>query len=209
MLFIAAVALIAAALGDPLVESIANTGAFGPAYRDDNHLSVLPTLFAGLALVLGVAALRAIALLRAPRSGKSGGWRDVAIYLSAESHAWDFPLVLGLQLAAVCMMENIEQLAAHGTFVSGFAWLGAPALISLAAHAAIGAICLRAVQRLTREIAEGCRSLVRIVLACMLIMRRTALVLFSKRHDALCEHTRAAYGERIRGRAPPFSPTPA
>ncbi len=59
-----AVGLIAAALGDPLVETIANTGMLGKGYSDNNHLSVLPALFAGLALVIEVLAFRSLQIYR-------------------------------------------------------------------------------------------------------------------------------------------------
>ena len=44
--FLLAVAILAAGLGDPVVELVSNTGIVGGNYADDNHLGVVPTLLA-------------------------------------------------------------------------------------------------------------------------------------------------------------------
>ena len=44
--YVAAVAILAAALSDLVVEAIANTGSFGGAYFDYDDSSIVPSLFA-------------------------------------------------------------------------------------------------------------------------------------------------------------------
>jgi hypothetical protein len=146
-----AVALVAAALGDSLVESIANSGLTGAGYRDDDHLSVLPTLLAGSVLVLEILRSGCLAVLRRGTRLQRRAWlAGFAKGLIQTSLRRDLAFVLVLQFAALFAMESVEQLLAGGRLLGGTAWLGGPVAFSLLTHALLGAGCLFVLGRLGR-----------------------------------------------------------
>ncbi len=206
--FLIAVALVAAAIADPVVESISNTGIFGGHYADDNHTGVIPTLLAGLLLVLEIAAVRCFQSLRSS-TGSTDRLRDVARGFSARSPAQDLPYVLALQFAVLFMLESTEQLLVGGKLLGGTVWLGGPICFSLLTHALIGSGSLLLVRRLIRAISTALFSLVRIAIEFILIARvfgeRGAVL---RRRDAPA-HLRAQtpHVRQIGGRAPPLLQT--
>jgi hypothetical protein len=157
--FLATVALIAAALGDPLVETISNTGIFGRGYYDNDHASVIPTLVAGSLLAIVMIVRRTLTLLRdAPETGQ---WPiEMARHISARSPIQDLPYVLALQFIALFGMESAEQLFVGGRLLGGLAWLGGPLWFSLFIHVLIGSMCTVAIARAMRAIVAHCATLV-------------------------------------------------
>ncbi len=209
--FLLAAALVAGAVGDVVVESVSNTGAFGSAYFDHDRLSVIPVLIAGLALVFEVAALRLAALLRgtAP-AARHDRLIDAAARFSTRSPLRDLPLVFGLQLAAVFAMQNAEQLAAGGMPVGGLGWLGGPLAFALLVYAATSAACTLVLSYLARAILVAGTVLVRIVLELVLALGdRAGRPRFGRLAAAPCVRAQAPHVRQIGGRAPPFLPTPA
>ncbi len=157
--FLATVALIAAALGDPLVETISNTGIFGRGYYDNDHASVVPTLVVGSVLAIVMIVRRTLALLRA--APESGQWPiEMARYISARSPIQDLPYVLVIQFIALFGMESAEQILLGGKLLGGLVWLGGPLWFSLFVHVAIGTVCTVAIARAMRAIVTHCATLV-------------------------------------------------
>jgi hypothetical protein len=205
--FLVAVALVAAALGDSLVESVANSGLVGAGYADDNHLSVLPTLVAGAVLALEVARTRCLDVLRGDSSLRRRAWlAGLARRLAGGSPARDLPLVLGLQFAALFAMENAEQLLAGGRLTGGTAWLGGPVLFSLLTHGLIGAACTLLLGWLGRSLLAGFAALVRSTLDAILIeLERAAAHFVAGRLDGSpFRLAQAPQSRRLGKRAPPL-----
>jgi hypothetical protein len=151
--FLAAAALIAAALADPLVETIANTGVLGAGYADNDHSSVLPTLLIGAVLTLLVIAARTWAVA-------------FARHICERSVLDDLPYVLLLQFIALFIMESAEQLLAGGRLLGGTAWLGGPVWFSLCTHVLVGFLSTVLIFRGVRTIAQRCA---RLIFACGVI----------------------------------------
>src|SRR5580658_4738565 len=145
-----AIALLGAAIGDPLVETIANSGVLGSGYADNNHSSVIPTLIVAGALALMLIGLECRRLLQGRGEAR-------------ERPLSDIPCVILLQLGAVFMMESGEQLFCEGGLLGGTAWLGGPVMFSLLMHACIGAICTVLVAHGMRAVVRRCATLVEVV----------------------------------------------
>jgi hypothetical protein len=194
-----AVAFIAAAIGDPLVETIANTGILGPGYADNDHSSVIPTLIAGGMLAAVVLLMRAFGLLRA-----RFGARELARNVAAASPLRYVPIVIVLELATLCAMENGEQLFFDGRLVHGLAWLGGPVLFSLCAHALLSVACIVLAIRSARTFVRCFASIVVHVFSRLLDARRRVAGAFSRRRDVVCVPALQQFGAQAFGqRAPP------
>ncbi|MGH7727896.1 MAG: hypothetical protein ACREM2_03775 [Vulcanimicrobiaceae bacterium] len=171
--FFVAVALVAAALGDPCVESLAGAGVFGPGYADTNHLGVIPALIAGLTFVIGLLVVRGIEGWRTIRAERSA---RLALAASLESARGvplpELALVVPLQLAAVFGMECLEAVMVHRPLPSGLSWLGAPPLVSLAIHVLVGMACLWTLRRIVRTLLGGLAACIRVAAA--IVVRRHA-----------------------------------
>jgi hypothetical protein len=202
--YLAAAALVAAAVGDLLVESIANTGILGGHYSDRNHTSVLPTLLAGAIIALELVVLRVARTVR--RSESRPGWlRTAAAQLRARRALADLPLVYALELGALFVMESIEQLLATGALPAGTAWLGGPVAFSLAAHALLALAATLALRWLIRALSATVASLILVAIAFVRLSRREARSAFCRRLDAPAVHqTPSPHLLRIGGRAPPL-----
>jgi hypothetical protein len=207
--FLLAVALIAAAIADPVVESISNTGVFGGHYADDNHTGVIPTLLGGLLLVLEIVAARCISVLRRSPKGSRAWFVDVARGISSGSGAHDLPYAFGLQLAALFLLESSEQLLVGGKLLGGTAWLGGPIVFSLLTHALIGAGCFVALRRVLRALVTAFASLVGAALEFILLARSLAEPrALARRCDAqIPRRAQAPHVRQIGGRAPPLLQT--
>ncbi len=103
------VALVAAALGDTIVEWLANSGLFSGGYADGDQRSVVPTLLCAGVLGLQLVSARAFAMLRGKTPASA---RDVVLAtarrLSRRSLLRDLPAIGVLQLAGVYAMESAE-----------------------------------------------------------------------------------------------------
>jgi hypothetical protein len=138
--FCLAIAFVAAALADPLVESASNAGWFGPgAFTDHSNLDVVPALLLGIGLLLLYMARKARAVL----DGRALGGGPLRL----------LPLVLALQVVALYAMETSEQLIAYGHVLNAPVWLGGPVPVSLAVHAILGFALTFAVVQSKRTLA--------------------------------------------------------
>ncbi len=202
--------VVAAALGDAVVESISNSGAFGPAYFDRNHLSVIPTLIAGLLIVLEINGARRLGRLATRRRGPENDWLvEAATELSARPVALDLPYVFALQIAALFVMESVEQLAFGGRLLGGTVWLGGPLLLSFAVHAAFGTLCTALLDSFMRAVVRTVASLIETAIAFVWLSTAagTRGSFLWTRGAAAYVRARAPFVRRSGGRAPPL-PTP-
>jgi hypothetical protein len=210
--FLLAVALIAAAVGDPLVETVSNSGLFGYGYNDNNHLSVIPVLVAGSILALVVIVSRSLSLFHRGSMLRRGDWVvESATRLSRQSALSDVPLVLAMQFAALFMMESVEQLAFGGKLLGGIVWLGGPVLFSLVTHAVLGTACTLLLAALARSILATVASFVREAVDAILVsLARDAERAFIKRRaDAWLPRAQAPHVRQVGSRAPPSLPVAA
>ena len=158
----------------------------GRGYSDNNHLSVLPALFAGLALVLEVLVFRSLQVYRESAHCRRDWVVDVAERISARPPLNDLPYVLCFQLAALFCMESIEQLAFGGKLLGGTAWLGGPVFFSLAMHAIIGVACTFAVARAMRAILKALARVIGEAIDLVLVaFGAEAVSLFTRRREPL------------------------
>jgi hypothetical protein len=200
-----AIALIAAALGDPLVETVSNTGIFGRAFIDDNHQSVATVLVAGLVLGLLLLVVR-FRFASARASKGSPDWlHEVVSGLSRTSSSRHIAPIFGAQLAVVYVMESCEQLLGPGASVHGLSWLGAPLVVSLPMHFAVCVFCACVIRHATRSILPGFIAAICDVLDRILVefARDAARSVFVSSIEQLVRHVRLTAAQRIRGRAPP------
>ena len=190
--FLIAVALLAAAIGDALVETISNTGVLGNGYADSNHLSLIPTAVAGGSLVALLILRRCIAVLR-----------DLA-----ERFAWspaDIPVVWILQFIALFVMESCEQLCFGGKLLGGTVWLGGPVWFSMLAHLVLGASCMIVVGKAIDVLVRHCAVLVGIALEFIFdaYARGNATSFAFRRRSSNVRCNRALCVAQIGERAPP------
>ena len=201
-----AIAFVAAAIGDPLVETISNRGLFGSTFIDHDQQSAVPVLVASILLgsLLLVARFRyAAALARA----ESRDWvRQVVAALSTTSSSRRVAPIFAAQLAVVYAMERCEHALGAGAAIHGLSWLGAPVVFSLLLHLAICLLCISVVRHVTRALVPGllaaiCDVLDWIVLA---LARDAERGVFVSSPERLARHSELTAAQRIRGRAPPF-----
>lgn len=148
--FCAAIAVIAAAVADPIVEFGSNAGLFGAGrYTDHSNLDVVPALLAGCALLALYLMRRAPAILR------SQALTHGVVRL--------LPTILILQLAALFLMETAEQVFVYGHPLGSTIWVGAPIPISLAVHALAAVGILSAVVRSKRALAATALRVIRAI----------------------------------------------
>ena len=209
--FLIAVALVAAALGDALVESVSNTGIFGPSYFDNNHLSIVPALLAGIVLALEAIGFHCYALFRRARSTQRGWLVDVATCIAARSVFADLPYVFVMQIVALFVMESAEQLVFGGKLLGGTAWLGGPMAFSVVTHALIGALCTVLLGWSMRAISETVASLVVTAIAFITIAvaRNAAGPILARRDELTSPRAQSPHARQIGERAPPLLTTPA
>jgi hypothetical protein len=209
--FLLTAAIIAAAVGDSLVETIANGGAFGRAYHDNNHSSIVPALVAATVITLVVLLTRCVGLVRKsthrPLTPSGAHGRRPARYAAVI----DLSIVLPMQFGTLFVMESAEQLTGGGKLLGGLAWLGGPIAFSLVTHAVLGTLCAFAVAALARSILSRVASFVRKTLdAILFALTRGAKRPFVRRCDhASPNRAQAPHARQIGGRAPPNLPVAA
>jgi hypothetical protein len=158
--FCLAVAVIAAAVADPLVEAASNAGWFGPGnFTDHSSVDVLPAFALGFGFVVLYVALRVRSMLL-----DSGGNAPNALRLSNEALGHSvrrlLPQIFTFQIVVLYGMETAEQFAVWGHGLGGTIWLGGPPAVSLAAHAAI---CIAVALLLARTVASLASAALRVI----------------------------------------------
>jgi hypothetical protein len=203
--FVAAVALIAAAVGDPCVETIASSGVFGAGYVDHNHLGVVPAAIAAAVFLSGVLVLRTFDVWR--RVGGAGAPTQLTAQLeSCGSPFIELARIVPLQLGVVYGMECLEALLVHRAVPGGFSWLGAPPLFSLAVQLLVSAGCLWAMRGVIRWLLAGVVAIINVAAAIRILLADAPRASRSSTigHDsASLPRTQAPRVRQIGGRAPP------
>lgn len=134
-----AVAFCAATTGDAVVEAISNSGFLWRGhYTDNSSLDLLPMFALSVVALLG--ALYLVVRSRIERGSLRALAFTTSRALRLTSVARLLPAILALQLATLFVMETSEQAIVYGHVFGGTLWLGAPILIALALHFAIGSL---------------------------------------------------------------------
>jgi hypothetical protein len=162
--FLFGVALVAAAIGNACVETVSNSGYLGAGYHDNDHLSVVPAIAGGCALLVQIAIVRVLALLRGPAARDADWFARTAMDISHRGPIRDLPVLLSAQFCALYAMEACESLVASGHLPAGVTWLGGPPIYSIVAHVTLGALCAVLFARAMREIEATLASVVRHVI---------------------------------------------
>ncbi len=133
------VAVLAAAIADPLVEWASNAGWFGAGhFTDRSTIDVLPALAVALLAACALGGLQIAKLV----TGRAAGWLRVSdTVLRKQSLVRALPFAFALQLGVLFTMETLEQLAVRGHLLGGTIWLGGPAPIALLVHA-VACVCV-------------------------------------------------------------------
>lgn len=195
--------MVAAAVADPIVESMSNAGVFGPGrFTDHSTIDVIPALCMAVGLLLVSAALCARRLIN--ESAYPPRWvRCCAAYLGSRS-LWEMlPSIFVMQMAVLFAMETLEQIAIAGHLLGGTVWLGGP----IAASALIHAIsCVSFTWTLSRIVVSSARTIARAVQLALEILQ-TLLAGEAPLADAYHIATRRfiePYLRALQGRAPPL-----
>jgi hypothetical protein len=145
------VAVISAAIADPIVEFASNAGWFGAGrFTDHSNLDVVPALIAGVGLLV-------LYLVRKARA--------IVLERSSLGLGALLPLIFTLQILTLYAMETAEQLVVWRHVLGPTVWLGAPAPISIAIHATICCGVVLAILRSRRALATTTLRVIRIIQA--------------------------------------------
>jgi hypothetical protein len=169
------IAVIAAAIADPIVEFASNAGWLGAgSFTDHSNLDIIPALLLGT----GLLALYMVRRARAVLAGRAIPRRIVGL----------LPTVFLLQMTVLYAMETLEQIVVWGHAFAGTVWLGGPVTISLAIHAAICLTITYAIVRSGRTLAATTLRVMRLVGAiASLAAHGAALVLSCRFETRLCK----------------------
>ncbi len=193
--FALAVAVIAAAIADPLVEAASNAGWFGRGvFTDHSNVDVLPALISGAALVACYVVLRVRReLMRASR------------YALRTRVGRLLPVIFAAQIAVLYAMETVEQLTIAGHVMGGTIWLGGPAWFSLPVHAAVAIAVACALARLTQVCAHTTLRVIRHLRALAMRALHTPAPLALRRRATISLRCSVPVACRIGNRAPPVA----
>jgi hypothetical protein len=202
--FCLAVAVIAAAVADPLVEAASNAGWFGPgSFTDHSNADVLPAFALGCGFVALYVALRVRGALAA-----SCGNAQTALGVSKEALGYRVPALLPaiffIQLIALYSMETAEQFAVWGHGLGGTIWLGGPVVVSLTTHAVSCVAFTLLVARAIRSMATAALRVIHLMRAgaTLLPLRPTPRV--GSYRDAVGSSWTAFAPRSLGERAPPL-----
>ena len=200
--FIAAAAVGAAALVDPIVEGLSNAGFFGAGrLTDGSNADVLPALC--IAGVLFCVAAASMAIRIFSHESYPPPWlRRCARKLHSTPLTRLIPAIFVLQMLSLFTMETVEQIVTAGHPLGGFIWLGGPILISIALH--LGG-CIVTTIVLSQAIAVSARTVARILHFVIGVFRQISASAPLSRLDLNYAITLRdePYRRSSRGRAPP------
>jgi hypothetical protein len=206
-----AAAVFAAALGDFVVERIADTGIFGAGYVDHDQSAVGTAIVLAIGIVLAVVLRRCATLLGAAGIRRRAAWRRVTMRaLAPRAVARALPLIVAAQLVGVYAIEAAERLALGAPLPDGLVWLGAPVVIALALHALFAIGCAFVVSAALRALLTWCAALVAVVLALVVTaLGAAAAACLGARVDPPLAGGRNHRARERGERAPPLLLTPA
>jgi len=189
--FCLAVAVIAAAVADPVVELASNAGWFGPGnFTDRSNLDVFPALVVGAAVLALYLIGRAAAIL----AGTALPRRLVSL----------MPAIFVLQIVALYVMETSEQIVIGGRVLGPTVWLGGPIFASLAIHAAFCLAVTFWIARSARGLAVTTLRVIALIKAIPAFARHRIEILPSHRCEEGCFAQLVSVLCRIGERAPPL-----
>ena len=190
--FCAALAVISAALADPLVEFGSNAGWFGRGtFTDHCNLDVVPALVAGAGLMI-------LYLIRKARLVVCGRAFPLGV-------ARLLPTIFAVQIVALYAMETVEQLVVAGHVLGPTIWLGAPPAVSLAIHAGICVAVTLTFGRSIRTLAATTLRVIRLIRAIATLAVRNGGIVAGRIFEAPCLSDFAPVLCRIGERAPPVA----
>jgi hypothetical protein len=202
--FCLAVAIIAAAVADALVESASNAGWFGPGnFTDRSNLDVIPALAIGCAFVALYVALRVRIML----AGFRGNAR-AALRLSNDALGYCglamLPVIFALQIVVLFSMETAEQYVVWGHVLGGTIWLGGPIDVSLAAHAVTCVAVTLLAARAIGSLATAALRVINFIRTLATMLPRQRLPMMRRRAAAVASNW-TTFAPRSAGvRAPPL-----
>jgi hypothetical protein len=159
-IFVCTAALLAAALGDALVEGLSNADILWHGqYTDQSSLDLLPLFVGVIAIVLmvGHSVKRQIRSTGLPARTLIASTSRALI---PDEMTSALPTIFALQLFILFSMETIEQIVVYGHDFGGTLWLGGPIAVSLLIHALIAIACAFLLSGALRAVA---RALIRVV----------------------------------------------
>ncbi|MGB8910331.1 MAG: hypothetical protein WCC84_16415 [Candidatus Cybelea sp.] len=187
------IAVIAAAVADPIVEFASNAGWLGAgSFTDHSNLDIIPALLLGVGLLALYMVRRAHAVL----AGRAIPRRIAGL----------LPTVFVLQITTLYAMETLEQIAVWGHPFGAAVWLGGPPAISLAIHAAICMTVTYVVVRSGRTLAATTLRVIRLAGAIASLAVQTVAPLAMRPFDSLSFKALLPVPCTIGERAPPFAP---
>jgi hypothetical protein len=190
--FCCAIAVIAAAIADPLVEFASNAGWLGPgSFTDRSNLDVFPALLAGVALL-------AVFMARKARAVLAGSTIPLGLR--------DLPLIFVLQIVTLYSMETAEQLITAGHVLGPMTWLGGPLPISLAVHGVFCFAVTLAIVRSRRALAATTLRVIRLITAIATFAARVPLPIPARRFEAVSFKELLSVLCVVGERAPPMAP---
>ncbi|TAM73652.1 hypothetical protein EPN44_13245 [bacterium] len=204
-IFCLAAAVTAAAVVDPIMERLSNTGIFGPGtLTDRSNLDIVPALGAAAALSLVVL----IGLVRRTLAGASHvpGWLHISARAADDATLPRvLPAIYALQIATLFAMETVEQVIVAGHPLGGSIWLGGPPALSLLLHA-VGCVAITVVlSRVLRWSAQTLLEIVAIVRELVLAtLGAPAPATAASAWRTTIRRPLEEIIERLTGRAPPY-----
>jgi hypothetical protein len=204
--FCLATAVVAAALADPAMEFISNAGVFGRTdFTDHSNLDVVPTLGAGLLIVFTYLYLRLRQLFVVDNCKRPRIW------LRASTDAFRngmlarlVPAIFLTQILVLFVMETAEQYIVEGHVLGGTVWLGGPAPLSLALHAAVCVSVTFGAARVLSAFARAAVQLVGLVLLLIAVAARRSGPALARFTYPRSFRPQAPVLGRTGDRAPPF-----
>ena len=205
MWFCFAVAVLAAAITDPLVEAASNAGSFGSGnYTDHSNLNIVPALCVA-ALLAGFLLFLRVRDVLEHRSEPLPQWlRMSGDALAGQRLCSLLPGIFAVQLVALFFMETCEQIVVAGRPLGGTIWLGGPVLISLALHATMCFATTFIAGEAMRCSAHTALRIARFILRIIASVSRFPRTVVLGRGSALSFRAADPTACRIGERAPPF-----
>jgi hypothetical protein len=186
-----AIAVIAAALADPIVEFASNAGWLGAgSFTDRSNLDIIPALLLGV----GLLVLFMIRKARAVLTGHAIPRRIV----------WLLPTIFVLQIGTLYAMETLEQIVVWGHPFPAPVWLGGPVAISLAIHALICLTVTYAITRSGHTLAVTTLRVLRLVRAIASLAPQCGALVATRRFESFLCKASLPVPCTIGERAPPF-----
>ena len=187
------IAVIAAAIADPIVEFVSNAGWLGAgSLTDHSNLDIIPALLLGLGLLALYMVRRAHAVL----AGRALPRRIVGL----------LPTVFLLQMGTLYAMETLEQIVVWGHPLAATVWLGAPVTISLTIHAAICLTVTYAIARSGHALAATTLRVIRFMSAIASFAAHCTALVAIRRFEGLLYKVPLPIVCTIGERAPPAHP---